>query len=226
MKTTFVPLIALIALSGAAFAQSNKEDARLKLAADVIKDVMAIKDKAIPQELLDKAECAVIVPGMKKGAFIVGAKFGRGYFTCRQNDGVGWKSPAAIRIEGGSLGFQIGGAEVDVILLVMNKRGAERLLSSKFTMGGEASVAAGPVGRGSSAQTDGKLTAEILSYSRQRGVFAGISLQGATLREDMDSNKALYGQRLTSKEVFEKNPAAPAAAAELLQELNRYSSRK
>jgi len=108
----------------------------------------------------------------------------------------------------------------------MNKRGAERLLSSKFTMGGEASVAAGPVGRDSSAQTDGKLTAEILSYSRQRGVFAGISLQGATLREDMDSNKALYGQRLTSKEVFEKNPAAPAAARELLQELNRYSSRK
>ncbi len=226
MKTLFVPLIALIALSSAAFAQSNTEDARLKLAADVIKEVMSIKDKAIPQELLEKAQCAVIVPGLKKGAFIVGAKFGRGYFTCRQNDGVGWKSPAAIRIEGGSVGFQIGGAEMDVILLVMNKRGAERLLSSKFTMGGEASVAAGPVGRDSSAQTDGKLTAEILSYSRQRGVFAGISLQGATLREDMDSNKALYGQRLTSKEVFEKNPAAPAAARELLQELNRYSSRK
>ncbi|MBY0503537.1 MAG: lipid-binding SYLF domain-containing protein [Bryobacteraceae bacterium] len=224
MKISFVPWIALFAVTGA-FAQSA-EDTRLKVAAEVVKEVMSIKEKAIPQELLEKAECAVIVPGLKKGAFIVGAKFGRGYFTCRQNDKVGWKSPAAIRIEGGSLGFQIGGAEMDVILLVMNKRGAERLLSSKFTMGGEASVAAGPVGRDSSAQTDGKLTAEILSYSRQRGVFAGISLQGATLREDMEANKALYGQRLTSKEVFEKNPAAPAAAAELLQELNRYSSRK
>lgn len=224
MKTLFVPVIALCALSGAV-AQTS-EDARLKTAAEVVREVMSIKDKAIPQELIEKAECAVVVPGLKKGAFIVGAKFGRGYLTCRQDDKVGWKSPAAIRVEGGSLGFQIGGAEMDVILLVMNKRGAERLMSSKFTMGGEASVAAGPVGRDSSAQTDGKMTAEILSYSRQRGVFAGVSLQGASLREDMESNKALYGKRLTTKEVMTTNPPAPPAAAELLQELNRYSSRK
>ena len=220
MRYLIIPLLATGIL-----AQST-EDSRLKLAAEVLTEVMSIKEKAIPQELLDKAQCAVIVPGLKKGAFIVGGKFGRGYLICRQDDKVGWKSPAAIRIEGGSVGFQIGGAEMDVMLLVMNKRGAERLLNSKFTMGGEASVAAGPVGRDSSAQTDGMMTAEILSYSRQRGVFAGISLQGASLREELDRNKAMYGKRLTNKEVLTTNPAAPTAAAELLQELNRYSSRK
>lgn len=224
MKILFVPVITLIAFS-AAFGETA-EDKRLKLAAEVLREVMSAKDKAIPQELLDKAECAVIVPGMKKGAFIFGAKFGRGYLTCRQDDKVGWKSPAAVRIEGGSLGFQIGGAEMDVILLVMNKRGVERLLTSKFTMGGEASVAAGPVGRDSSAQTDGMMTAEILSYSRQRGIFAGFSLQGASLREDLDANRAMYGKSLTNKEVIRTNPPAPPAGAELLQELNRYSSRK
>lgn len=220
MKFLVLPLIALFAFADTA------EDKRLKESADVLREVMGIKEKAIPQDLLDKAECAVIVPGMKKGAFVVGAKFGKGFMTCRQNDGVGWKSPAAVRIEGGSLGFQIGGAEMDVILIVMNKRGAERLLSSKFTMGGEASVAAGPVGRDSSAQTDGKLTAEILSYSRQRGVFAGISLQGASLREDIEANRSIYGKGFSNKEIMTNNPQAPTAGAELLQELNRYSSRK
>ena len=224
MRFSIVPVITLFALS-TAMAQTPDEK-RLKLASVVLSEVMNIKEKAIPQELLEKAECAVIVPGMKKGAFIFGAKFGRGYITCRQDDKVGWKSPGAVRIEGGSLGFQIGGAEMDVILLVMNKRGGERLLESKFTMGGEASVAAGPVGRDSSAQTDGKMTAEILSYSRQRGVFAGISLQGASLREDVDSNRAMYGKSLTNKEVMSTNPPATPAGAELLQELNRYSSRK
>lgn len=220
MKSLLIPMLALCA-----FAQTAEEK-RLKESADVLREVMGIKEKAIPQDLLDKAECAVIVPGMKKGAFVVGGKFGRGFMTCRQDDKVGWKSPAAVRIEGGSFGFQIGGAEMDVILLVMNKRGADRLLSSKFTMGGEASVAAGPVGRDSSAQTDGKMTAEILSYSRQRGVFAGISLQGASLREDIDANKSMYGKGYTNKEIMTQNPQAPAAGAELLQELNRYSSRK
>ena len=224
MRFSILPVITLFALS-TAMAQTPDEK-RLKLASVVLSEVMNIKEKAIPQELLEKAECAVIVPGMKKGAFIFGAKFGRGYITCRQDDKVGWKSPGAVRIEGGSLGFQIGGAEMDVILLVMNKRGGERLLESRFTMGGEASVAAGPVGRDSSAQTDGKMTAEILSYSRQRGVFAGISLQGASLREDVDSNRAMYGKSLTNKEVMSTNPPATAAGAELLQELNRYSSRK
>lgn len=224
MKTLAVGLVGL-SLLPLAFAQSTEEK-RLNEAATVLREVMGIKEKAIPQDLMDKAECAVIVPGLKKGAFVVGGKFGKGFMTCRQADGVGWKSPAAVRIEGGSFGFQIGGAEMDVILIVMNKRGAERLLSSKFTMGGEASVAAGPVGRDATAQTDGKLTAEILSYSRQRGVFAGISLQGATLREDIDANRAMYGKGYSNKEIMTQNPQAPAAAGELLQELNRYSSRK
>ena len=218
--------LSVLLLASAAFAIDSSDEKRLREAAEVFREVMATSDKAIPQELIEKAECAVIIPGMKKGAFIVGAKFGRGFLTCRKNNRVGWKAPAAIRVEGGSFGFQIGGAETDAILLVMNRKGAERLLSSKFTLGGEASVAAGPVGRNSSAQTDAAMTAEILSWSRQRGVFAGVSLQGATMREDLDVNRSMYGQTMTNKEVVEKDPAPPAAAQALLSELNRHSSRK
>lgn len=202
------------------------DDRRLAASAEIFKEVMGISDKSIPQDLLEKAECAVIVPGLKKGAFIIGGKFGRGFLVCRNANRVGWGSPAAIRVEGGSVGFQIGGAETDVIMLVMNRTGADRLLSSKFTLGGEASVAAGPVGRDTQAQTDVTMRAEMLSWSRQRGAFAGLALQGATLREDLDTNRALYGQTMTNREVVEKAPAPPTAAAALLAELNRYSSRK
>lgn len=205
---------------------AEADERRLAAAAEVFREIMGGGDKAIPQDLLEKSECAVIVPSLKKGAFIVGGKFGRGFVVCRNSNRVGWGSPAAVRIEGGSVGFQIGGAETDVILLVMNRRGAERLLSSKFTLGGEASVAAGPVGRDAQAQTDASMRAEILSWSRQRGVFGGISLQGATMREDRDVNKDLYGRQMTNREVVEKNPAPPKAAETLLAELNRYSSRK
>jgi SH3 domain-containing YSC84-like protein 1 len=223
-KTFFACLLLAFGLSSLSAAEAD--DKRLAAAADVFREVMSGGDKAIPQDLLEKAECAVIVPGLKKGAFIVGGKFGRGFVTCRNKDRVGWGSPAAVRVEGGSIGFQIGGAETDVILLVMNRRGAERMLSSKFTMGGEASVAAGPVGRDAQAQTDASLRAEILSWSRQRGVFGGISLQGATMREDRDVNKEFYGATMTNREVVEKNPAPPKAAEGLLAELNRFSSRK
>jgi lipid-binding SYLF domain-containing protein len=227
MKPTSPTPVLLCLLAGALAANAQTaEEKRLTAAKDVLKEIMAVSDKAIPQDLLAKAECVVIVPGLLKGGFIVGGKFGRGFITCRQSDGVGWKSPGAVRIEGGSVGFQIGGAETDVIMLVMNKRGAERLLSSKFTVGGEASVAAGPVGRDSSAQTDAAMRAEILSWSRQRGAFAGVALQGATLREDQDANASMYGKKMTNREVLEKNPQTPAAASELLNELNRYSSRK
>src|SRR5262249_37772202 len=147
----------------------------------------------IPHDLLDRAQCAVIVPGAKKGAFIVGATFGKGFITCRGKNDRGWSAPAAIRMEGGSFGFQIGGSETDVVMLVMNDRGAERLMQSKFTLGGEGEVAAGPVGRSATAQTDAKFTAEILSWSRSRGVFAGIALKGATLRPDEGANEAMYG---------------------------------
>lgn len=207
------------------FAQSNEEK-RLKAAGDVLHEVMQIKDKAIPQDLLDKSECAIVIPGLKKGAFIFGGKYGKGFFTCRNSSGEGWGSPAGVTVEGGSVGFQIGGSESDVILLVMNKKGADRLVSSQFKLGGEASVAAGPVGRDSSAQTDAFLTAEMLSYSRSRGVFAGVSLEGSTLRQDLDVNRGLYGKTMTNKEIIAGNPTPPASAKLLLADLNKYSPRK
>ncbi len=220
----FLFALMLVSFGGAALAASNEEK-RLDRAGEVLTEIMGTADKAIPQELLEKSECAVIIPGLKKGAFIIGGKYGRGFFTCRKPN-VGWGSPAAIIVEGGSVGFQIGGSENDVILLVMNKKGAERLLNNQFKLGGEASVAAGPVGRTSSAQTDVLMTAEILSYSRSRGVFAGVSLEGSTLRQNLDGNKELYGKTMTNKEVIEQNPAAPAAAKKLLALLSKYSARK
>jgi lipid-binding SYLF domain-containing protein len=161
---------------------------------------------------------------MKKGAFIVGANYGRGFVSCRKGR-VGWSAPAGIRVEGGSVGFQIGGSETDVVMLVLNKRGADKLMSSKFTLGGDASVAAGPVGRTTTAETDALMHAEILSWSRSRGVFAGIALKGATLRADADANKELYGEELDTRRIVMDTPA-PKQAAALTSVLNRYSSRK
>ncbi|MBK9165859.1 MAG: lipid-binding SYLF domain-containing protein [Bryobacterales bacterium] len=184
---------------------------------------MSISDKAIPQDLLDKAHCIVIVPGLKKGAFIIGAKYGKGFINCRKTNGQGWTAPATARIEGGSVGFQIGGSESDVIMLVMNERGAERLLSSKFTMGGAGEVAAGPVGRSGTAQTDATLRAEILSWSRSRGAFAGLSLQGATLRQDLSDNRELYGRTIENREIIKGEVAPPDSAGRLLGLLNKYS---
>lgn len=181
---------------------------------------MSTPDKGIPQDLLEKAHCVVIVPGMKKGAFIVGAKYGKGFVSCRGPHRAGWSAPSAIRIEGGSVGFQIGGSETDVVLLVMNEHGANRLLGDQFTLGGEGEVAAGPVGRTANAQTDAKMTAEILSWSRSRGVFAGISLQGATLRQDVDDNAELYGRKMSSREIVDSGIAPP----KLMSLLQRYSS--
>jgi SH3 domain-containing YSC84-like protein 1 len=197
---------------------------RLSSSAQVFKEIMATSDRGIPQDLLQKAECIVVVPGMKKGAFIVGANFGRGFLSCRKST-PGWSAPAAIRMEGGSFGFQIGGSETDVILLVLNKRGADKLMSSKFTVGGDASVAAGPVGRTSTAETDALMHAEMLSWSRSRGAFAGIALKGATLRADGDANKELYGSELETRDIVTKT-AAPKSAASFIGLLNRYSSRK
>src|SRR5437899_10163150 len=187
---------------------------------------MTAPDSAIPQELLEKSQCIVIVPGLKKAAFIIGAKYGRGFISCRSNAGPGWSSPAGVKVEGGSFGFQIGGSETDAIMLVMNKRGAEKLLSSKFTVGADASVAAGPVGRTASADTDLKLHAEILTYSRARGVFAGIALDGATLRPDNETNSEMYGGRRTNKEILRGGTKATVAGTELAADLNRYSATK
>ena len=196
---------------------------RLRDSAAVFSEVMSTPDKGIPQDFLRKAQCAVIVPGLKKGAFVVGGEYGRGYAICRRPGGLGWGAPAAIRMEGGSVGFQIGGSSSDIIMLVMNQRGMDRLMSDKFTIGAEAAAAAGPVGRNAQAATDLELHAEMLTWSRSRGAFAGVSLNGATMRPDESMNKELYGQKLTNREILAGNVAPPADARPLIAELEKYS---
>ena len=211
--------------SSAAFAADReiKVQDRLDASAETLGDMMKAADKGIPQDLLDKAKCVVVVPGMKKAGFILGAKFGRGFAACRRSGGNGWTAPAAVRVEGGSVGFQIGASETDVVLLVTNDGGMKHLLSDKFTIGGDATAAAGPVGRDASAQTDAKLNAEILSYSRSRGLFAGISMEGATLRPDEDTNKELYGRNATNREILTGDFKTPAGAEAFERRLNRES---
>jgi SH3 domain-containing YSC84-like protein 1 len=218
-----VTQLAFCALSAGLLFGAEDAPKRLDAAADVLTEIMSAPDKGIPQDLLEKAECVVVVPGLKKGAFIVGAKYGKGFMLCRKAGG-GWSAPAAIRVEGGSVGFQIGGSETDVVLLVTNSKGAQKLLASKFTIGADANAALGPVGRDSSAETDAQMHAEILTYSRSRGVFAGVSLQGATLRPDEDWNKELYSQPLSNRDIVMGDTPAPASAARLISILNKYSS--
>jgi lipid-binding SYLF domain-containing protein len=221
-----VTILLMMALATAAFAEKkSKTSERLDDAAVMFSEIMGTADKSIPQDLLEKSQCVVLVPGLKKGAFIIGGKYGKGFATCRKGGG-GWSAPAAMRVEGGSFGFQIGGSETDVVMLVMNESGMKKLMSSKFTLGGEASVAAGPVGRESTAQTDAWMRAEILSWSRSRGVFAGISLQGATLRQDVDDNQEMYGRKYETPDLVNGDVAAPADAAKLMGLLNKYSAKK
>jgi len=218
-------VVVLLAGAGALFAESDASK-RLQAAASAFKEVMDTPDKTIPQDLLNKAQCIVVIPGMKTGAFIVGGKYGKGFAACRKKDGVGWTAPASVRVEGGSFGFQIGGTATDLFMLVMNEGGMNRLLSTKFTLGGDASAAAGPVGRETQAQTDAAMTAEILTWSRAKGLFAGISLQGATLRPDDDWNRDLYGHDVNNRDILTGKVAAPAAASTFEADLNKYSSRK
>ncbi len=218
-------LFPCLLLSAVTSLMADTVSERLRESAVVLKEILSAPDQSIPRDLLDASHCLVVVPGMKTAAFVVGGKYGRGFVVCRHASRPGWGAPAAIRIEGGSFGFQIGASETDVVMLVMNQRGMERLLQSKFTLGGAAEVAGGPVGRGSTAQTDAKLTAKILSYSRSRGVFAGISLQGATLRQDADENRDLYGQRITNQQIVMQKTAIPSAAWELIAVLNLHSPR-
>jgi lipid-binding SYLF domain-containing protein len=222
-----VTVLLLLTLATVAFAEKKSKTAeRLDDAAVMFSEIMGTPDKSIPQDLMDKSQCIVLVPGLKKGAFILGGKYGKGFVSCRKPSGSGWTAPAAMRVEGGSFGFQIGGSETDVVMLVMNESGAKKLLSSKFTLGGEASVAAGPVGRETTAQTDAWMRAEILSWSRSRGVFAGISLQGATLRQDVDDNQEMYGRKYETTDLVKGEIAPPADAAKLMSLLGKYSSKK
>jgi lipid-binding SYLF domain-containing protein len=166
----------------------------------------------------------VIVPDLTTAAFGIGGKYGKGFLSCRNKSGAGWSAPGTVRIEGGSVGFQIGASSTDLIMLIMSERGAEKLLASKFTVGVEGSVAAGPVGRTATAQTDAQMHADILSWSRSRGLFAGVALEGATLREDLDDNATLYGKKLENREIVREGVRPPKAAAKLLELLNRYSA--
>jgi lipid-binding SYLF domain-containing protein len=207
-------------------AKNNEPVQRLDEAAAVFSEVMTAPDKGIPQELIENAHCIVIVPDLKTAAFVFGGKYGKGYLFCRNKSGTGWSAPGTVRIEGGSVGFQIGGSSTDLIMLVMSERGADKLLSSKFTLGAEGSVAAGPVGRTATAQTDAQMHADILSWSRSQGLFAGIALEGATLRQDLDDNATLYGKKLENRYIVTKGVRPPRAAAKVLALLNRYSFRE
>jgi lipid-binding SYLF domain-containing protein len=215
-----------LALTTSLLAVDNHPAKRLAEAASVFSEVMAAPDKGIPQDLLDKAHCIVIVPSLKTAAFVVGAEYGKGYLSCRNKSGSGWSAPGTVRIEGGSVGFQIGGSMTDLIMLVMSERGADKLLSSKFTLGAEGSVAAGPVGRTATAQTDAQMHAEILSWSRSQGLFAGLALVGATLRQDLDDNATLYGTKLENRDIVTSGRRAPKSAAALLALLNKQSPKE
>lgn len=229
MRKKIVTILAIAGSVGTlalAAERETKVDERLDASADTLTEMMRASDHGIPQDLLDKAKCVVVVPGMKKAGFIFGAKYGRGFATCRRTGGSGWSAPAAMQVEGGSFGFQIGASETDIALLVMNDGGMRRLLSDKFTLGGEATVAAGPLGRDAAAQTDVELKAEMLSYSRSRGLFAGISLEGATLAPDSDTNQELYGHEATNRKILTGEFKTPAVARKFERALHRESAQR
>lgn len=211
------------AITAASMLASGSEQ-RIDHAASALQELMRTPDKGIPHDLLERATCIVIIPGMKKGAFVFGGKYGRGFAACRGR--AGWGAPAAVRIEGASFGLQIGGSSTDIFMLVMNAKGMNRLIADKFTLGGEAAAAAGPIGRETSANTDVLMSAEILTWSRSRGVFAGVSLEGATIRPDVGENEKLYGKRMSNKEIITGNVRTPGSARALTSVLNQYANRQ
>lgn len=216
---SLAPLSAVSVLYGVEL--PNGAQKRVAASAEVLSEILHAKDRGIPEDLLRKAECVGIVPSLKRAGFIVGAKYGKGVVVCRTARG--WSAPATIRIEGGSFGFQIGAGETDLVFIVMNHHGVEDLLKDKFTLGGDATAMAGPVGRSGEAQTDALMRAEILSYSRAHGIFAGVSLEGSTLRPDHDDNRELFGRDVTQREILSGRVARPAVARPIYFELNRYA---
>jgi lipid-binding SYLF domain-containing protein len=214
--------VMLIATSAMICMADSKQqvDRRIDEAAKVFQEINSAQDKGIPQELLEKAQCVGIIPGMKRVGFVVGGRFGKGVLVCRAAGA--WSAPSMIQVEGGSVGFQIGAGETDVVFIVMNQHGMDKLMEDKFTIGADAAAMAGPVGRSASAETDAMMHAEILSYSRSRGVFAGIALDGSTLRPDRDDNTILYGHAVTQRELLTGKVAHPAGAAPLYTALGRY----
>src|SRR5262245_13929384 len=220
-----IALVVCFCFAFPALAQQKEED-RLKESRDVLKEILGTPDKGIPRDLLDKAECVVVYPSVKKAGFIVGGEYGRGAISCRtgQNFKGPWSAPAMFALEGGSVGFQIGGEATDFVLLVMNERGANSVMSSKVKLGADASAAAGPVGRTTSAETDIVMKAEILSWSRARGVFGGVSLAGSTMRSDDGANKSLYGKALSAKEIVREGKVqTPVSGKPLINLLQKTS---
>lgn len=222
MKTLRSTIVLILAFAGLAYAEDAID--RIGEARTVFDEIMSTPDKGIPRDLLEKAHCLVIVPSVKRAGFIVGGQYGVGVATCRQSQGAGWTGPSTVKVEGGSFGLQIGGGETDVIMMVMNESGANKLMKSEFTLGGEGAVMAGPVGRATSAETDALLHAEIISYSRSRGLFAGVALKGSTLRPDDSDNKKIYGKEVKHEDILHGRVPAPAAAKSLLDTLTKYSA--
>jgi lipid-binding SYLF domain-containing protein len=218
-KVIFV--LAMLGLGTLCWAGSAREDAtdRLDKATTVLHEIMGMPDKGIPEEVLDHAKCVAVIPHMVKGGFVFGAKGGKGVATCRT--AAGWSAPAFITISGGSWGLQIGVEAVDVVLVIQNEKGMQKLLSSNFQVGGDASAAAGPVGRHAEAGTDWKMDTEILTYSRAKGVFAGLTLEGASIRQDTDSRHAIYGRGVTTQVLLLGKVSAPAVAQPFLAEVRR-----
>jgi len=220
MKYAF---ITLALTPGFLFADTQTHDMKLiSQSTEVFQDIMSAPDRGVPQDILAKAQCVGIIPSLKKAGFIIGAKYGKGVMVCRTDHG--WSAPEVVRIEGGSIGFQIGAGETDVVMVVQNRDGERKLMQDKFTFDASAGAMAGPVGRTAQAETDAQLHAEILSYSRSRGLFAGIDLGGATLRPDHDDNRALYGRDVTPREILTGTVPPPAGANALYSELDRYRS--
>lgn len=218
--------VLVASLCSTAWAEGGKrrqaELERIQAAGRVMNEIMAAPDKGIPNNILSDAECVAIVPSLLKGGFIVGAAYGKGVATCRTEKG--WSAPAPLRIEGGSFGLQIGGEAVDLVMVIMNERGMRALLSSKFKVGVDASAAAGPVGRHAEGATDWKLRAQVLTYSRARGVFAGISLNGASIRQDKDDTRALYGHMVSFKSILTGVAAVPAGSEPFLSAVDKHTA--
>jgi len=224
MKKKCLCMVLFVGLVGSlAWAGSAREDSieRLNLSTDVLKAIMAAPDNGIPEEVLDSAKCMIVVPNLIKGGFIFGEKHGRGVATCRTSNG--WSAPAFVSVGGGSAGLQIGVEGVDLVMLVMNEQGLQHLLSSKFQLSGEGSAAAGPVGRHASAGTDWKMNTQMLTYSRSKGAFAGLTLEGAVVQQDDDSTRAIYGKKVPFRMVLSGKAATPKVAAEFMRAVSAAS---
>lgn len=223
IKVSTIFLILIFCIN---FKLGNDEVKRINNSVDVLNQLMATPDESVPSDIMDNAECIAVIPSLKKGAFIFGARYGKGLVSCRKTNAE-WTAPAFFEIKGGSFGFQIGGQTIDLVLFIMNKQGINHLLQDKFTLGGDASVAAGPVGRRVNAETDAKMQAQILAYSRAQGLFAGISLTGAVMKPDKDANRHLYGKSISAKEILVTgNPKVPQETKIFIDMLNKQSGKR